>query len=126
MSNTVKNEKVELTVDIDNLFREETFSDLKFASIKRLSPVKPDGSQDYTRKAIFIGITQITSPHGAIPIQSFIEAKNLKQAWENFPAVMNRAVEKFIEEAKKMQEQEGSRIIVPGSSSSGGLIEVPE
>ena len=126
MTDTVKSDKPDITVDIDNIFREETYSDLKFASIKRLTPVKPDGSQDYTRKPIFVGITQIMSPHGAIPIQSFIEAKNIKQAWEIFPEVMNRAVEKFIEEAKKMQEQESSRIIVPSSSASAGLIEVPE
>ena len=45
----------DIAVDQNNLYREETFTDLKVASIRRLTPIKPDGSDDFTRPAIFVG-----------------------------------------------------------------------
>ena len=34
---------IDLTVDLNNLYREESFTDVKVAAIRRLTPVKPDG-----------------------------------------------------------------------------------
>ncbi|MCP4036268.1 MAG: cytoplasmic protein, partial [bacterium] len=39
----------EMQPDLDNLYREESFTDLKIAQIRRLTPVKPDGSIDESR-----------------------------------------------------------------------------
>ena len=36
----------EVKVDKSNLYKEESFTDLKVATIRRLSPVKHDGSPD--------------------------------------------------------------------------------
>jgi hypothetical protein len=124
MDFTDQNSMKEISVDQNNLYREETFTDIKIASIRRLTPVKPDGSQDYTRKPIFIGLTQLVSPQGPIPIQFNIEAKNLKVAMEQFPVAMNQTIEKMIEEAKELKRQEESRIIVPGQTPTG-KIKVP-
>jgi hypothetical protein len=124
MDFTDQNSKKEISVDQNNLYREETFTDVKIASIRRLIPVKPDGSQDYTRKSLFIGLTQLVSPQGPIPIQFPIEAKNLKEAMEQFPVAMNQTIEKMIEEAKELKRQEESRIIVPGQTPTG-KIKVP-
>lgn len=121
MDFTDQNSMKKIAVDQNNLFREETFTDVKIASIRRLTPVKPDGSQDYTRKSIFIGLTQLVSPQGPIPIQFPIEAKNLKEAMEQFPVAMNQTIEKMIEEAKEMKRQEDSRIIVPGQTPTGKI-----
>lgn len=44
-----------------------------------------------------------------------IEAKNLQQAAENFPDAMEQYVEAMLEEAKRLQREEQSRIIVPGA-----------
>ena len=49
----------ELTVDADNLYREEVFTDLRAASIRRLSPVNSDGSPDGSRAASYIGDTTL-------------------------------------------------------------------
>lgn len=114
----------EISVDQNNLYREETFTDVKIASIRRLIPVNPDGSQDYTRKPIFIGFTQLVSQRGPIPIQFPIDAKNLKEAIEKFPVSMNQTLEKMIEDAKELKRQEDSRIIVPGQTPTG-KIKVP-
>jgi hypothetical protein len=116
-----QNSMKEISVDQNNLYREETFTDVKIASIRRLIPVKPDGSQDYTRKSLFIGLTQLVSPRGPIPIQFPIEAKNLKEAMEQFPVAMNQTIERMIEEAKELKRQEDSRIIVPGQTPTGKI-----
>ncbi|MCH7867229.1 MAG: hypothetical protein IH881_05985 [Myxococcales bacterium] len=109
----------EMNPELDNLYREESFTDLKIAQIRRLTPVKPDGTQDDSRPVIFIGETQLMSARGPLPIQTPIEAADIKEAFEKFPVAINAAVERMIDEAKEMQRQEASRIVVPGQGSGG-------
>ena len=106
---------IDLTVKQDNLFLEESFTDLNLASIRRLTPVKANGIKDKNRKPIFVGHMQLMTPQGPVPIQNLLEAKNLKEATEAFPLAMKKAMETMLEEIKKMQKKEESRIIVPGS-----------
>ena len=105
---------IDFTVDTANLYKEEGFTDLKVASIRRLVPVDADGNEDPSRTAIFVGTTQLMTPQGMLPIQGALPANNLKEALEVFPEAMRKATEKMIDEAKKMKAQEDSRIIVPG------------
>ena len=119
-----QNNDVDFKIDRSNFYREETFTDLKVGAIKRLTPVKPDGSEDKSRKTIFVGNTNLISPNGPVPIQNVIKAKELQQAIKKFPEAMQEAMERLIEEAKKYQEEKEmeqspiqspeSRIIVPG------------
>jgi hypothetical protein len=109
-----KTESIDFSMDRTNLYREENFTDLKIASIRRLTPVKPDGSADKTRKTIFVGHTNLITPNGPLPIQNMIQAKELQQAIKKFPEAMQSAMERLVEEAKKHKQKEESRIIVPG------------
>jgi hypothetical protein len=117
-----QNQPTELKIDKSNLFMEETFTDLKVGIIKRMTPVKPDGSADKTRKSVFVGQTSLMTPNGPLPIQAVIQAKELQQAIKKFPEAMQASMERLAEEAKKYQEQQenaqitkpDSRIIVPG------------
>ena len=79
-----------------------------------LTPLKPNGELDINRKILFVGQSQIYTPQGALPIQFPIDAKNLLQAMEQFPEAMEAYVAHLVEEAKEIQRQEQSRIIVPG------------
>jgi len=106
---------LEFKIDRSNLYSEESFSDLKTGTIKRLTPVKTDGSVDKTRKTIFVGHTSILTPNGALPIQDNIPANDLQQAVKKFPEVMQQAMDKLIEEVKRYQEQEQGQIQTPGS-----------
>jgi hypothetical protein len=106
---------LEFKIDRSNLYSEESFSDLKAGAIKRLTPVKADGSQDKSRKTIFVGHTSILTPNGPLPIQNNIPAKDLQQAIKKFPAAMQQAMDQLMEEVKKYQEQEQGRIQTPGS-----------
>jgi hypothetical protein len=114
----------EISVDQDNLYREETFTDLKVASIRRLSPIKADGGDDAGRPILFIGETTLMSQRGPLPINCPIEATTLEEALEAFPQAVQLAVERLMEEAREMQRQEASRIVVPGQGppSGGGRI----
>jgi hypothetical protein len=98
-----QNPQAELKIDRSNLYREETFTDLKVGMIKRMTPVKSDGADD------------------KMPLQAVIQAKDLQQAIKKFPEAMKVAMDRLAEEAKKYQQQEQSRaeksesrIIVPG------------
>ena len=105
---------IEFKVDRKSLYKEETFTDLKVCSIRRLTPVSEDGKTDSSRKTIFVGQTSLMSPNGPLPIQAIIQAKELAQAFKRFPEAMIEAMERLMEEAKKMKQEEDSRIIVPG------------
>ncbi len=110
----------EIQVDTTNLYREETYSDLKVASIRRLTPVHEDGSEDTERETLFIGETTLMSQRGPLPVQAPIQAQTLTEAFEKFPEAVNAAVDQLIEQAREMQRQEASRIVVPGQPGGGG------
>jgi hypothetical protein len=104
----------DIKIDPNNLYREEAFTDLTFATIRRLTPVKIDGSPDESREPIFTGMTQLMSPNGPIPVQCLIEgAKTLSEAVDKLPAAIEKTIQAMIAEAKEMERQEASKIIVP-------------
>ena len=113
MQNVEEIDNIDLTVRQDNLYLEESFTDLDLTSIRRLTPVKPNGIKDKNRKSIFVGHTQLMTPNGPRPIQSPLEARNLKEAMEKYPAAMKKAIENMLEQLKKLQQKEEPRIIVP-------------
>ncbi len=111
----------DIRVDVDNLYREDTFTDLKVASIRRLTPIKADGSDDPSRPVMFVGETTLMSARGPLPINCPIEASTLAEALEAFPQAIQDAVERLMEEAREMQRQEASRIVVPGQGPAGPI-----
>lgn len=111
----------DIAVDQQNLYREETFTDLKVASIRRLTPVTPEGADDPSRPTMFIGETTLMSARGPLPINCPIEAASLTDAIEAFPQAVQAAVERMMEEAREMQRQEANRIVVPGQGPPGGM-----
>ncbi|MDX9787053.1 MAG: cytoplasmic protein [Desulfobacterales bacterium] len=115
------NQGIDFTVNQDNLYREENITDMKVASIRRLVPIKPDGSRDDSRTEQYVGSTQLMSPEGPLPLQAMLEANSFEEALHVFPAAMEKAMAQMIEQFQKMQEmqkkqqqQSDSRIIVPG------------
>jgi len=103
-------------VNLQNLYKEEMYTDMRTAALRQLTPVKPNGEIDKTRKFVFVGQTNIMSPQGPLPVQFPIDAKNLQEAAEKFPEVMHQFLAKLAEEIKEAQRQEQSRIIVPESN----------
>jgi hypothetical protein len=113
----------DVKMDTANLYREESYTDLKTGGIRKLVPVKPDGSEDTSRSAIFSGHTQLMSPHGPLPLQGGIEAKTLAEAVAGFPQAMEDAMNKMIEEAQQYQREQANKIITPADlKKQSGLI----
>lgn len=115
-----ESERIDFTVDTQNLYREESITDLKVASIRRMIPVTADGKDDPSRTPLYFGQTQIITPQGPLPLQARLVANNLAEAMDAFPAAMEREMARMIEEIRKMQAEEknksrdDSRIILPG------------
>lgn len=120
MSNGGGPQDIDFTVDKKSLYREESITDLKVASIRRLVPINLDGTEDKSRTTIFIGQTQLMSPDGPLPIQAKLTANSFEEAVAEFPNAMKKSLAEVIEKLKQMQQQQqqqkqdDSRIIVPG------------
>jgi hypothetical protein len=113
--------KPKLRINQNDLYKEEVFTDMKVAAIRQLTPVKTNGEVDKGRKIIYFGQTQVYTHQGPIPIQFPIaDAKNLQQAIDRFPDVMEQFMENLVQEAEEMKRQEQSRIIVPDSGIAQG------
>ena len=114
----------DVKMDAANLYREESYTDLKTGGIRKLVPIKADGSEDESRPCMFSGHTQVMSPHGPIPLQGAIEAVTLEEAVEGFPQAMEQAMNHMVEEAQRMQREQASKIVTPDElkKDNGGLI----
>jgi hypothetical protein len=113
----------DVKMDAANLYREEAYTDLKTGGVRKLVPIKLDGSDDASRPAVFSGHTQVMSPHGPIPLQGAIEAKTLEEAVLAFPKAMEAALDRMVEEAQKMQKEQASKIVTPGElKKNNGII----
>lgn len=112
----------DLRVDTTNLYREEVYSDLRVASIRRLVPVTVDGSVDSSRPMLFTAETQILTPQGLVPVHAPVEAATLAEAIDRFPAAIQAGVDRMIEEAREMRRQAANRIITPQEAGASKLI----
>ena len=110
-----------MTVDVENLYREESFTDLGAANIKRLTAVDGNGNVDASRPAQFIGDTTLMTQMGPIPVQFPLEATTLHEAFEKFPQGVEEAIVRLQERAQEMAREEASRIVVPGAGPGPGM-----
>jgi hypothetical protein len=105
----------EIQVDGANLYREETYTDLKAGSLRKLVPVKLDGTDDPARGPIYTAVTQVMTPGGVLPLNGEVEgAKTLAEAVTGFPAAIKQAIADLREEMAAMQRERSSQIVVPG------------
>jgi len=111
---------INFAIDKNNLYREESITDMKVGAIRHLIPIKSDGSTDAARAELFIGHTQLMSPEGPLPIQAELPATSMDDAMNVFPQAMKQALAEMIEQIQQLQrqqqqkKQDASRIIIPG------------
>ncbi len=108
----------EIKLDTDNLYREETFTDQKVGTIRRMTPVTSDGSDDPSRPVQYIGQAQMMTPAGPLPLTFELEASALSEALALFPEAANQALEDTMRELQEMRRQQASQIVVPGAEQS--------
>ena len=101
-------------MDPHGLFREENYTDQKMGAIRKLTPVKADGSDDPERQISFFGSAQVMTPMGAIPLNFELSGSTVGEAAEDFAAKAQVAVEEAGREIEKMRREQASQIVVPG------------
>lgn len=109
----------DISFDVANLYQEELFTDRTAGTIRRLTPIKPDGAPDPGRAVLFSGQTQLLTPGGVLPLGFEMEVGTLAEAISAFPQAVRQALEHAIEEAREMRREQQSRIVVP--DAAGGL-----
>ncbi len=109
----------DIRVDAANLYREDVFSDRRVGPIGRLSPVTLDGTDDPRRRQVIEGQMTLLTPAGSLPLSFEIEAQNLQDAVEKFPASAQAAVEQTLQELEALRREASSSIVMPGRSDLG-------
>ena len=123
MSEGVSPQDIELKLDADDLYREETFTDRRIGTLRRLTPVTKTGEDDPSRAVMFVGQAQLWTQMGPLPINFELESPTLEAALAAFPEAARVALEQTMEEARELRRQQASQIVVPGASPGG--IQIP-
>jgi len=101
----------EISLDANNLWREETYTDLRIGTIRVLYPVNSDGTPDATRKPRFTGSIQLLTPAGVLPVSFPIEAESLAEAVKKFPEAAKKGLEETRRELEELRREAASSIV---------------
>jgi len=117
----------DIKMNVADLYLEESFTDRQIGTLKRLTPVTPDGTTDNSRRVIYVGMTQVMTPVGALPLSFEISADSLSQALEQFPQAAKLAIEQAVRELQELRREAASSIVVPdaGMGGRGGMGGIP-
>ena len=123
----------DIKLDPASLYPEEVFTDRRIGTIRRLTPVKGDGSRDPKREIAYLGETQVMSTVGALPISFEIDAATLEEAAQKFGPAAKEAIERTMRELQELRRRSASSIVVPqggmpelgGGGRGGGKIQMP-
>ena len=123
------NAQTEARFDVDNLYREETYTDRRVGTLRVLVPVKADGAPDPARATLYVGQIQVMTPMGALPITFELDnAKSLAEALAGFGEGAKIGVEETMRELQQMRREQASSLVSPepgGGLPPGGRIRMP-
>ena len=125
--------EAEAQMDADALYQEEMFTDRRVGALRRLTPVKRDGSKDDARPTLFVGQAEIMTNMGPVPLSFEIPGETLDQAVAGFGVAAQAAIERTVQQIQEMRRQQASQLVVPqggmppnlGGSRGGGKIQIP-
>jgi hypothetical protein len=119
-------------MDAEGLYQEENFTDRRVGAIRRLSPVRADGSADPSRPVLYIGQAEIMTNMGPVPISFEIEGQTLADAVVGFAPAAQVAIERTVQQIQDMRRQQASQLVVPQGpvpgitgGRGGGKIQIP-
>jgi hypothetical protein len=116
MSST--NDGRQAIMDSTQIYREETFTDRKVGTIRRLTPVAADGSADSARPVLFVGQAQVMTPMGAVPISFELDAATLNAAIDKFGAAAEQAVQQTMRELQEIRREQASSLVIPDAAGA--------
>jgi hypothetical protein len=106
------------TMDSTQIYREETFTDRRVGTIRRLTPVTADGSVDSARPVLFVGQAQVMTPMGAVPISFELDASTLNVAIEKFGVAAEQAVQQTMRELQEIRREQASSLVIPDAAGA--------
>lgn len=114
---------LEAQMSADALYREDIFTDQRVGTVRRMTPVKSDGSDDPSRPLIFVGQATVMTPMGSLPLSFELPAKTLAEAVSQFGEAAQHAIEDAARELQEMRRQAASSIVIPeaGAASLKGM-----
>lgn len=107
------------TMDPQDLYLEEVFTDRRVGTIRRLTPVGADGARDPGRPVLYSGQAQLLTAVGTLPIGFEIPATSLAEAVSQFADAAKEAVDQTLEELQQLRREAASSIIVPEAGGGG-------
>ena len=110
----------DLKMERDRLYLEEVITDLAAGTIRRMTPIKADGTPDESRATLYMGQAQILSAMGPLPVQFELEAGSLEEATDMFGPEAEKAVRRMVDELRELQREQASQIVVPASGAVPG------
>ena len=108
----------EIKMNAEDLYQEDVFTDQKVGTIRRMTPVTPEGVVDQSRSVLYFGGTQMMTPGGPLPLNFEIKGDNLTEVVNNFGEAANKAREETMADLQEMRRQQASQIVMPGEPSS--------
>ena len=106
------------SMDSAQIYREETFTDRKVGTIRRLTPVSAAGETDASRPVLYVGQAQVMTPMGAVPISFELDALTLDAAIEKFGATAEQAVHQTMQELQEMRREQASSLVIPDAAGA--------
>jgi hypothetical protein len=110
-------------MDSSQLYREETFTDRRVGTIRRLTPVTADGADDANRPVLYVGQAQVMTPMGAVPISFELDGATLGAAIAKFGEAAELAVQQTVRELQELRREQASSLVIP--DSAGGSMPGP-
>ncbi len=114
-----ENEAPTPKMDAADLWREELFTDRKVGVIRKLTPIKIDGSPDPSRKVIFTGEASLMTPAGTLPLSFEMPVDTLEKAVALYGDAVAQAFHETMEELKEMRRKASSSLVLPGQGGPG-------
>jgi hypothetical protein len=109
---------LEPQMSADALYREDVFTDQRVGTVRRLTPVRSDGSDDASRPSIFVGQATVMTPMGSLPLNFELPGKTLAEAVAQFGPAAQQAIEEAARELQEMRRQAASSIVIPEAGSA--------
>jgi hypothetical protein len=113
------NDGRQATMDSTQIYLEETFTDRRVGTIRRLTPVTGAGMPDAARAVVFVGQAQVMTPMGAVPISFELESATLDGAIAKFGEAAELAVQQTMRELQDMRREQASSLVIPDGAGGG-------
>ncbi len=112
------NDERQGAMDSSQIYREETFTDRRVGTIRRLTPVTADGADDVGRPVLYLGQAQGLTPMGAVPISFELDAASLGAAIAKFGEAAEQAGQQTVRELQEMRREQASSLVLPDSAGA--------